>query len=55
MRHQVGILLQFLTLVLLPAIVVWQLTFGFPLIWMPGLLLAGIAVFTVGTKLREAR
>jgi hypothetical protein len=55
MRHRLGIFLQFLTLVFLPALIVWQLTFGFSLIWMPGLLLVGIGVFTIGTRLREAK
>ena len=55
MRHHIGIILQFVTLVFLPALVVWQLAFGFPLIWMPGLLVVGIVLFTFGTKLRESR
>lgn len=52
MTHHLGIFLQFLALVFLPILIIWQLNFGFPLIWMPGLTLAGIAVFMVGTKLR---
>ena len=55
MRHRLGILLQFVPLVFLPALMMWQLTFGFPLIWMPGLLLVGVVVFAVGTKLRESQ
>lgn len=52
MKHQIGMLLQFIVLVFLPLLVIWQLNFGFPLIWMPGLLLVGIVVFSIGTKLR---
>ncbi len=52
MKQQVGVLLQFVVLVFLPMLCYWQLQFGFPLIWMPGLLLAGIVVFWIGTKLR---
>tara|TARA_B100000029_G_scaffold464152_1_gene497938 strand:- start:3951 stop:4121 length:171 start_codon:yes stop_codon:yes gene_type:complete len=52
MRQQIGFLLQLLVLTLLPFVILWQLNFGMPLIWMPALTLAGIAVFTLGTKLR---
>ena len=52
MKHYIGIFLQFITLVFLPLLVIWQLNFGFKLIWMPGLTLVGIIVFTIGTKLR---
>jgi hypothetical protein len=52
MKHYIGIFLQFITLVFLPLLVIWQLSFGFKLIWMPGLTVAGIIVFTIGTKLR---
>ena len=51
-RHYVGIVLQFIVLVFLPLMVVWQLNFGFQLIYMPMLLLAGIVVFSIGAKLR---
>lgn len=54
MKQQIGTLLQFLVLVFLPALVVWQLTFGFPLIVMPALTLAGIVVFWIGYRLRES-
>lgn len=53
MKHYIGIFLQFIVLVFLPLLVIWQLNFGFSLIWMPGLTLGGIIVFTIGTKLRE--
>lgn len=52
MKHYIGIFLQFITLVFLPLLVLWQLNFGFELIWMPGLTVVGIVVFTIGTKLR---
>jgi hypothetical protein len=52
MKHYIGIFLQFIVLVFLPLLVIWQLNFGFKLIWMPGLALVGIIVFTIGTKLR---
>ena len=55
MRFQVGIVLQFAVLVFLPLLVVWQLNFGFNLIYMPVSLLAGIVVFSVGTRLRESK
>lgn len=52
MRHHIGIVLQFAVLVLLPLLIWWQLTFGFRLLVMPALTVAGIAVFAVGTRLR---
>jgi hypothetical protein len=54
MRQHIGITMQFLTLVFLPLLILWQLEFGFPLIWMPGLLVVGILVFTICTRLRES-
>ncbi len=53
MRHWIGLLLQIVGLVFLPLLSLWQLNFGFPLIYMPALLLAGLVVFSIGTKLRE--
>ena len=53
MKRHVGFLLQLAVLALLPMLIVWQLTIGFELIWMPGLLLVGILLFTLGQKLRE--
>jgi hypothetical protein len=53
MRHQIGIFLQFLVLVFLPMLILWQLEFGFRLILMPALTLVGILVFWIGYKLRE--
>ena len=55
MRLHVGFLLQFAVLVFLPVLIVWQLNFGFDLIYMPMSLLAGIVVFSVGTRLRESK
>ncbi|MDZ4685142.1 MAG: PQQ-binding-like beta-propeller repeat protein, partial [Planctomycetaceae bacterium] len=53
MKHQLGVVLQFLVLIALPMLCYWQLQFGFPLIWMPGLLLVGVVLFTAGTWLRR--
>jgi hypothetical protein len=53
MRNFLGIALQFIALVFLPLLMYWQLQFGFELIWMPMLLLAGVAVFSAGHLLRE--
>jgi hypothetical protein len=52
MRNQIGFVLQFAALVFLPLLILWQLNFGFPLLWMPGLTLAGLAVFYAGHRLR---
>lgn len=54
MKHRAGILLQIITLTLLPSIVVYQLFFGFRLIIMPASLLVGITLFSLGTWLRES-
>ena len=54
MRHHIGIGLQLLALVFLPMLCLWQLTFGFRLIWMPALLVVGVVAFAIGTRLREA-
>ena len=53
MKQQLGFLLQLAVLALLPMLVIWQLQYGFRLIWMPALLTVGIIVFWMGTKLRE--
>jgi hypothetical protein len=53
MRQQIGILLQFVVLVFLPMLILWQLEFGFRLILMPALTLCGVVVFWIGYKLRE--
>ena len=45
--------LQFLALVFLPVLILWQLNFGFRLLWMPGLTLAAVIVFYIGHALRE--
>jgi hypothetical protein len=54
MRQQIGFLLQFVVLVFLPLLILWQLQFGFRLILMPALTLLGIVVFWVGYRLRES-
>ena len=53
MRNLVGFGLQFVTLVFLPLLILWQLNFGFNLLWMPSLTFVGAAVFYVGHRLRE--
>ncbi|MGE3314924.1 MAG: hypothetical protein AB7O26_07380 [Planctomycetaceae bacterium] len=54
MRHQVGFLLQLAVLSLLPMLILWQLTYGFELIWMPALTVGGIVLFWIGYRLRES-
>ena len=54
-KHHLGIALQFLVLTALPMLCWWQLTYGFNLIWMPGLLLVGVVVFSLGQFLRESK
>jgi hypothetical protein len=53
MRQHIGVFLQFVVLVFLPMLILWQLEFGFRLILMPALTLLGIVVFWIGYKLRE--
>ena len=54
MKQQIGMLLQLVVLGALPVLVVYQLIYGFRLIVMPASLLAGIVLFTIGTRLRES-
>ncbi|MDP7276605.1 MAG: hypothetical protein QF363_14075 [Planctomycetaceae bacterium] len=53
MRRQIGFLLQLAVLTLLPLVIVWQLNFDIPYVWMPILTLLGVFLFMAGTKLRE--
>ena len=53
MKNSIGVALQFLALVFLPLLIIWQLNFGFRLLWMPGLTLVGVLVFWIGHSLRE--
>lgn len=53
MRRRLGFALQLLVLMTLPLLIGWQLRFGMPLIWMPALTLAGIAIFSAGHALRN--
>ena len=55
MRQQIGFLMPLAVLTLLPFLILWQLNFGMPLLWMPVLTLVGIGVFTLGTSLRGGR
>jgi hypothetical protein len=54
MRQHIGFLLQLAVLTFLPLLIIWQLNFGFRLILMPACLLAGMVLFTIGTRLRES-
>jgi hypothetical protein len=54
MRHHLGIFLQILAMTLLPLLIVYQLSLGFPLLVMPTCTLIGIGVFWIGTRLRES-
>ena len=55
MLRSIGFLMQLAVLALLPMLILWQLMFGFRLILMPMLTLAGIVIFTTGQWLRESR
>lgn len=55
MKQTIGLLMQLAALSVLPAIVVFQLFYGFRLIVMPISLLCGICVFSLGTILRESK
>ncbi len=54
MKHQIGTLLQLFVLSVLPVLILWQLSFGIPLIVMPVCLTIGIVLFALGTRLRES-
>ena len=45
--------MQLAVLGMLPALVFFQLVYGFRLVVMPVSLLIGVVLFAVGTKLRE--
>ncbi len=46
--------MQLSVLGFLPALIIYQLNFGIPLIVMPVMLIAGVIVFSIGTRLRES-
>lgn len=52
-RNSIGFLLQFAALVFLPLLIFWQLTFGFQLLWMPGMTIVGGLIFLVGHSMRD--
>lgn len=52
-RNLLGMLLQVAGLTFLPFLIIWQLNFGFNLLWMPALTLLGVGVFLIGHKLRD--
>lgn len=53
MRRHIGFLMQLGVLALLPMLILWQLNFGFPLIVMPAMIIAGVVLFSIGHRLRE--
>lgn len=53
MKNHIGFGLQFLALVFLPVLIIFQLNFGFKLLYMPLLALAGLGVFYIGHMLRD--
>jgi len=54
-KHTLGLFLQLASLSMLPAMIIFQLFYGFRLIVMPISLLCGICVFSIGTVLRESK
>ena len=54
MLHRLGMGMQFVVLAGLPMLIYWQLLYGFELVIMPACLLAGVVIFSIGTKLRES-
>lgn len=52
-RNMLGMFLQLVSLTFLPVLIIWQLNFGFNLLWMPTLTLLGVLVFALGHKLRD--
>lgn len=52
-RNQLGSLLQLAGLTFLPLLIIWQLNFGFNLLWMPAMTLLGVSVFALGHWLRD--
>jgi hypothetical protein len=53
MKNMIGFVLQFIALVFLPAMLFFQLDFGFRLLWMPALTVAALIVFYLGHMLRD--
>ncbi|MGQ0633430.1 MAG: hypothetical protein ACT4QC_02375 [Planctomycetaceae bacterium] len=54
LRQRIGFALQLVVLMMLPLVIGWQLFFGVPLLVMPAVTLAAIAVFFVGHRLRNS-
>lgn len=50
--NSLGFVLQYAALVFLPLLSIRQFTHGYPLIWMPLLLMVGAVVFWIGHLLR---
>ncbi len=52
-RNLLGMFLQLVGLTFLPLLIIWQLNFGFNLLWMPSMTLLGVGVFIAGHMLRD--
>ena len=52
-RNLLGMFLQLVGLTFLPILIIWQLNFGFNLLWMPSMTLLGVGVFIAGHMLRD--
>ena len=52
-RNHLGVLLQLAGLTFLPVLMIWQLNYGFNLLWMPSMTLLGVVVFALGHWLRD--
>jgi uncharacterized membrane protein len=53
LKNAIGFLLQFAALVFLPLLILWQLNFGFQLVWMPTLTTLAAVAFFIGHRLRD--
>jgi hypothetical protein len=53
MKNMIGFALQFAALVALPLLIIYQLNWGFKLLWMPMLTIAWLVVFYLGHFLRD--
>lgn len=54
MRHSIGVFLQFICLVCLPVLIIYELNFRMHLIVIPIALVIAIVVFMLGQKLRNS-
>ncbi len=55
MKQYIGMLLQLITLALLPVLLFWDISIGLShFLIIPMVLMAGFILFSVGTRLRES-